>query len=77
MQPLIGGLALIFMTVVLPLVIVMHYVTKWKATKGLSGEEQQMLEDLWESSERMLSRVNALETILDDKSPQWRDESRS
>lgn len=62
------------MTVVLPLVIVMHYVTKWKATKGLTGEEQQMLEELWESSERMLSRVSALETILDAKSSKWRDD---
>ncbi len=73
MGPLYGTLAIIFMVVVLPLVIIMHYVTKWKSTKGLSDEEQRMLEDLWESSERMASRVNALETILDDKSKSWRD----
>lgn len=73
MAPLYGTLAIIFMVVVLPLVIIMHYVTKWKSTKGLSDEEQQMLEDLWESSERMASRVNALETILDAKTPGWRD----
>lgn len=77
MTGLISALSLVFMTVVLPLVIIMHYVTKWKATKGLTGEEQQMLEDLWESSERMLSRVNALETILDQNSPQWRDDEQA
>ena len=60
------------MAVVLPLVIIMHYVTKWKSTKGLTSEEQQMLEDLWEDSERMQSRLRTLETILDDESPQWR-----
>ena len=31
-------LTIIFMTVVLPIVIIMHYVTKWKATKGLSDD---------------------------------------
>jgi phage shock protein B len=63
---------MVFMTVVLPIVIVMHYVTKWKATKGLSGDEQRMLEDLWRDGQEMQSRVNALETILDDKVPDWK-----
>ena len=61
-----------FMCVVLPLFIIMHYVTKWKSTKGLSDEEQRLLEDLWQDSERMESRLNALETILDDEAPKWR-----
>jgi phage shock protein B len=63
---------MVFMTVVLPIVIVMHYVTKWKATKGLSGDEQRMLEDLWKDGQEMQSRLNALETILDDKVPDWK-----
>jgi phage shock protein B len=65
-------LAIIFMTVVLPIVVVMHYVTKWKATKGLSDDEQRLLEDLWKDSQAMQSRVNALETILDGEVPDWR-----
>jgi phage shock protein B len=63
---------MVFMTVVLPIVIVMHYVTKWKATKGLSGDEQRMLEDLWKDAQAMQSRLNALETILDDKVADWK-----
>lgn len=65
-------LAIIFMTVVLPIVIIMHYVTKWKATKGLSDDEQRLLEGLWKDSKSMESRLNALETILDDEVPEWR-----
>ena len=65
-------LSIVFMTVVLPIVVVMHYMTKWKATKGLSDEEHKMLEDLWKDSQNMQSRVNALETILDDQVPDWR-----
>jgi phage shock protein B len=65
-------LIVIFMTVVLPLVIIMHYVTKWKATKGLSDDEQRLLEDLFKDSQAMQSRLNSLETILDDEVPDWR-----
>ena len=64
--------AVVFMGFVLPLLIIMHYVTKWKSTKGLSDEEQRLLEDLWQGSERMEGRLNALETILDDEAPKWR-----
>ena len=66
-------LTIIFMTVVVPLFVIMHYTTKWKATKGLSDDEHQMLEDLWKESQAMQSRVNALETILDSQVPDWRN----
>jgi len=65
-------IVIVFMTVVMPLLIIMHYVTKWKATKGLSNDEERMLEDLWKDSQAMQSRLNALETILDDEIPDWR-----
>lgn len=65
-------LSIIFMTVVVPFVVIMHYMTKWKATKGLSEDEQRMLEDLWKESQAMQSRLNALETILDQEAPDWR-----
>lgn len=64
-------IAIVLTVVVLPLVVIMHYVTKWKSTKGLSDEEQQTLEDLWRDSERMTSRINALETILNENTPSW------
>jgi phage shock protein B len=66
------AVAIVFTVCVLPLAIIMHYVTKWKATKGLSAEEERMLEELWMDSQKMESRLNALETILDDEVPDWR-----
>ena len=65
-------LSVILLTVVVPFVVIMHYTTKWKATKGLSDDEHRMLEDLWKESQAMQSRVNALETILDNEVPDWR-----
>ena len=66
------AVAIIFTVCVLPLAIVMHYITKWKATKGLTTAEERMLEDLWRDGQAMESRLNALETILDDEVPGWR-----
>lgn len=66
------ALLIVLSVTVLPLIIIMHYTTKWKATKGLSDDEQRLLEELWQDSQRMESRLNALETILDDEVPKWR-----
>ncbi len=63
---------ILFLTIVAPCWIVFHYVTKWKTSKGISGEEEQLLEDIWQSAQRMESRVNTLETILDDHAGDWR-----
>lgn len=65
-------IGIIFVAFVLPLVVVLHYVTKWKSSRGLSNDEQKMLEDLWRDAQKMESRINTLETILDDQVPDWR-----
>lgn len=59
-------LAIIFMSLVFALIMgVLDRVTKWKSMKGISEDEQQQLDELWRSSERLESRLSALETILD------------
>jgi phage shock protein B len=65
-------IAIVFVAVVLPLVVVLHYVTKWKSSRVLSRDEERMLEELWDSAQKMESRINTLETILDDEVPDWR-----
>lgn len=65
-------IGILFVVCVLPLAIIMHYITKWKATKGLTTAEERMLEDLWRDGQAMESRLNALETILDAEVPGWR-----
>ncbi|NGP52578.1 envelope stress response membrane protein PspB [Thioalkalivibrio sp. XN8] len=72
MEEFIGAFMIILAAVVLPLVVILHYVTKWKSSRTLSGDEQRMLEELWQDAQKMESRINALETILDDQVPDWR-----
>lgn len=65
-------IGIVLVAFVLPLVVVLHYVTKWKSSRGLSNDEQKMLEELWRDAQKMESRINTLETILDDQVPDWR-----
>ena len=68
-------LSIIALTVVAPIWIVSHYVTKWRLAKGLSNDEAQTLEDLWQIAQRMESRVKTLESILDENVDGWRNKS--
>lgn len=66
-------IALIAVLVVAPLGMILHYVTKWKQSSAINGEDEKMLRDLWETAKKMEARIHSLETILDDEVPEWRD----
>ncbi len=60
------------LTICFPLWIVFHYITKWKTSKGLSTEDEKMLKEIWDSTNRMEDRIKTLERILDVEAPNWR-----
>lgn len=64
--------AVLFLTVVAPLWLLLHYVTRWRQSRTLSSEDERMLVDLWQSARRIEDRVVALEKILDVQAPHWR-----
>ena len=63
---------ILFLTICLPIWIVFHYITKWKTSKGLTPEDEKMLSEIWESTNRMEDRIVTLERILDIEAPSWR-----
>jgi phage shock protein B len=63
---------IIFVAIPAPLFIVLHFITKWKQTRELSGGDEKMLEDLWYLSQRLEERLEILERILDSELPDWR-----
>lgn len=71
MEELLSLAAIIFITVLAPLFIVLNFVTKWKQSREISGDDEQMLEDLWSLSQRLEDRIDALESILEDDTD-WR-----
>lgn len=65
-------IAILLLTVVAPLWIIFHYVTMWKKNKGLTAEDEAVLADLREASEKLEQRLATMERILDDEMPDWR-----
>lgn len=66
---------ILFMVIVLPLWLILHYVAKLKATKSLSQADEETLAELWQVSEKLDQRIESLETILDEEVPGWRTKS--
>ncbi len=63
---------IVFIAVPAPLFIVLHFITKWKQSREISGGDEKMLEDLWLLARRLEERLESLETILDSELPDWR-----
>ncbi|AWB67100.1 envelope stress response membrane protein PspB [Saccharobesus litoralis] len=63
---------ILFMVVVAPIWLVLHYRSKRQIGQGLSETESYELEKLAKDAERMAQRIQSLEQILDQESPQWR-----
>ena len=65
----------IFLGLVLPLWLLLHYASQWRTTKGLSNEDKQILSSALAEVERLESRIETLETILDAEQPDWREQN--
>ena len=72
MGEMLGIWGILFLAVVAPIWIVSHYISKAKVAKGLTPEDESMLEEVWESAKKMEERIHTLERILDDQTPGWR-----
>lgn len=63
---------IVFLVIPAPLFIVLHFITKWKQSREISGGDEKMLEEMWRMSQRLEQRLESLETILDGELPDWR-----
>jgi phage shock protein B len=66
MEELVPLDAIITLFVAFPAVI-LHYITQWKKTRGLSSEDQVLLQQLFSLAQRLEQRITNLERVLDTK----------
>lgn len=52
--------------------LIFHYVTKWKQAKTLTGEDEKLLDDLYEMARRLDDRLCTIERIMNAENPNWR-----
>lgn len=64
---------IIFMVIVAPIWLILHYRSKGQVSQGLSEEEYIQLSNLSETADKMADRIQTLEAILDAETPEWRN----
>ena len=71
--------AVVFLALVAPVWLILHYWTQSRLNRGLSAEERLQMEDALALANRQEQRTTALETILDVQQPDWRrhDDNRN
>ncbi len=52
--------------------LIFHYVTKWKSAGTLTREDENLLDDLYESARRLDDRMNTIERIIAADDPDWK-----
>jgi len=52
--------------------IVLHYLSQWKSNGSLSAEDENLLDDLYESARRMEDRLATVERIIAADHPNWK-----
>ncbi len=62
----------VFLVIVAPIWLILHYRSKKQLSQGLSEAEIKTLNDLARQAEGMADRIKTLEAILDEESPEWR-----
>ena len=52
--------------------IMFHYVTQWKRARGLSIEDENLLDDLHDLARKLDDRLQTIERIVAADNPNWR-----
>jgi phage shock protein B len=53
--------------------LILHYLTQWKRNKGLSVEDETLLDDMHETARRLDARLDSIERIMTADHPGWKD----
>ena len=68
---------ILFLVVVAPIWITMHYRSVNRSARGLKTEDREQVELMLETVDKLTDRIQALESILDIDHPDWRSRRSS
>ncbi len=54
--------------------LILHYVTQWKKAASLSVEDENLLDDLYETARRLEARLETVERLVAHDHPEFRPE---
>jgi phage shock protein B len=65
---------ILFMVVVAPIWITMHYRSVSRSSRSLNDDDRERIEQMLETVDRLGERILTLEAILDQDHPDWRQQ---
>ena len=65
-------IVILFVVIVLPLWLILHYGQRWRQGRMLTGENERSLLELTQIADRLSGRIDNLERLLDAAAPDWR-----
>jgi phage shock protein B len=63
---------ILFLTVVVPIWLTMHYRSVNRSSRSLTNEDQHTIEHMLVTVDKLSDRIQSLESILDADHPDWR-----
>ena len=54
--------------------LIFHYVTQWKKSATLTGEDEKLLDELNDLARRLDERMCSIERIMTAENPNWRQQ---
>jgi phage shock protein B len=64
---------ILFMVIVAPMWLAMHYKSVNRSSRSLSAEDRENVEQILVTVDRLTERIQALESILDADHGDWRE----
>jgi phage shock protein B len=68
---LVPALAIAALFIGLPW-LVLHYATQWRRARGLSIEDERLLDEMHDLARRLDDRLQTIERIVAADNPNWR-----
>lgn len=72
MEAVIVVPSVLFLIIVAPIWLTLHYRYKSRMAKGISETDVTEIEDMLQTMDKLIDRVETLEEILDSEHPGWR-----
>jgi phage shock protein B len=70
---LVPAVAIVAIFIGLPWMI-LHYMTKWRSGRGISVEDERLLDELHETARLLDSRLDSIERIITADHPNWKED---
>jgi phage shock protein B len=68
----LGIIGILAVTIVAPIWLFLHYGSRWRQAKLLTTESEKTLAEMADIADKMESRIENLERLLDTTAPEWR-----